>query len=495
MSSTSIEIVWDDVSTSETGFEVQRSTDGTTFTNLASTAAGTTDYTDATASADTEYWYRVESTRLRGGKLGSIGIRQCHHARYAGFRCGSRYAHAQRHRGLDFRDRSLWAAPTDGSNLELEELGPTDSNLQVIAIPTPTTVDGQTVYPITGLTEDAQYSFRLRADLNGLSAYSTPVAATADAPDPLAPPTPTGLSVTAGSPSDPSTTGWITVSFDSPLSLNDDDGNAPFAEWQAISSDPYHLDDPSMDGEAQGLTGLTQSDGHWIYQQYAPASPYGVQVRVRVDAIESDGQLHHSAWTNWVMASPQGTIPAAPVLLAATPTSDGTSTVVTWDTSDSDEGAIVVEQLLPNGAGQLTPNGNHFVSYSSGSTTFPGTSGTYIAVAVGSETFSAYSNYVGSDNPLPATPQNLSATSASGGIYLLWDNDSDNETGFTIQRSSSADFSTDLQTFTVAADVTSYVDNNGTDGTSVQPGTTYYYQVEATTARGRPLSRTPPAPR
>jgi len=78
---------------------------------------------------------------------------------------------------------------------------------------------------------------------------------------------------------------------------------------------------------------------------------------------------------------------------------------------------------------------------------------------------------------LPATPH----SDASGsGIRLLWDNDSDNETGFTIQRSTSADFSTDLQTFTVRADVTSYVDNTGTSDSSVQPGTTYYYQVEAT---------------
>jgi hypothetical protein len=95
--------------------------------------------------------------------------------------------------------------------------------------------------------------------------------------------------------------------------------------------------------------------------------------------------------------------------------------------------------------------------------------------------YSAYSNFVNANGSAvtPAVPQNLSATPYSSGIRLLWDNDSDNETGFTIRRSTSADFSTDLQTFTVDADVTSYVDASGTGDTSVQPGTTYYYQVEA----------------
>ena len=84
----------------------------------------------------------------------------------------------------------------------------------------------------------------------------------------------------------------------------------------------------------------------------------------------------------------------------------------------------------------------------------------------------------------PGTPNGLSAAPTSGGIRLLWDNTSANETGFTIQRSTSADFSTDLQTFTVAADVTSYLDATGTSGTSVQPDVTYYYQVEATNSSG-----------
>lgn len=77
-----------------------------------------------------------------------------------------------------------------GHHIELEEQGPTDSNFSVVPIPAPTTVDNTLVYAMTGLTTDSQYSFRLRADLNGLASYSNTAQATpqaaADA-DPNAP--------------------------------------------------------------------------------------------------------------------------------------------------------------------------------------------------------------------------------------------------------------------------------------------------------------------
>jgi hypothetical protein len=68
LSSTSIEIVWDDASTSETGYEVQRSTDGVNFTDLGSTAAGVTNYTDTPVAPSTHYWYQVESTNSAAGR-------------------------------------------------------------------------------------------------------------------------------------------------------------------------------------------------------------------------------------------------------------------------------------------------------------------------------------------------------------------------------------------------------------------------------------------
>jgi hypothetical protein len=50
---------WKDNSNNETTFQVERSTDGTLFTILATTAANTTKYKDTTAQKKQTYYYRV----------------------------------------------------------------------------------------------------------------------------------------------------------------------------------------------------------------------------------------------------------------------------------------------------------------------------------------------------------------------------------------------------------------------------------------------------
>ena len=85
-----------------------------------------------------------------------------------------------------------------------------------------------------------------------------------------------------------------------------------------------------------------------------------------------------------------------------------------------------------------------------------------------------------------AAPTNLSATPSTDAqgnpqVNLVWDDNADNETGYAVERSTSPDFSTDLQRSTVPADITSYVDpSNSSVPASVQPGVTYYYRVQAT---------------
>jgi hypothetical protein len=78
---------------------------------------------------------------------------------------------------------------------------------------------------------------------------------------------------------------------------------------------------------------------------------------------------------------------------------------------------------------------------------------------------------------VPAAPSNLKATAAAANqINLAWTDNSSNESGFLIERS------TDDVNFTqigsVAADVTSYSD------TGLTTGTTYYYRVRAYNASG-----------
>jgi nitrous oxidase accessory protein NosD len=66
--SNAIKLTWTNNSSNQTGFTLQRSTDGTTFTTISTTiAASATSYTDSTGlSAATKYYYRVYATNGTG---------------------------------------------------------------------------------------------------------------------------------------------------------------------------------------------------------------------------------------------------------------------------------------------------------------------------------------------------------------------------------------------------------------------------------------------
>jgi titin len=57
---------WKDNSNNETGFQVERSTNGSLFTVLATTAANTTKYKDANAQKRQNYYYRVTAKNNAG---------------------------------------------------------------------------------------------------------------------------------------------------------------------------------------------------------------------------------------------------------------------------------------------------------------------------------------------------------------------------------------------------------------------------------------------
>ena len=110
-----------------------------------------------------------------------------------------------------------------------------------------------------------------------------------------------------------------------------------------------------------------------------------------------------------------------------------------------------------------------------------GTSYTFTVTAtnsVGTGLASTPSNSVVPTNVVPAAPSNLVATAStvstnSPTMGLTWRDNSNNETGFTIQRATNSTFSTGLTQFACAANVTSYTD------TALSANTRYYYRVRA----------------
>jgi fibronectin type 3 domain-containing protein len=61
-----INLSWTDNSNNETGFKIERSTDGVNFSQIATTAANVTTYASTGLNSGTTYWYRVRATNAAG---------------------------------------------------------------------------------------------------------------------------------------------------------------------------------------------------------------------------------------------------------------------------------------------------------------------------------------------------------------------------------------------------------------------------------------------
>ncbi len=71
--STQIDLAWTDAAANETGYAIERSTDGINFTEILTVAANTTEASDTGLSANTTYFYRVRGTNNIGpGDYSSI---------------------------------------------------------------------------------------------------------------------------------------------------------------------------------------------------------------------------------------------------------------------------------------------------------------------------------------------------------------------------------------------------------------------------------------
>jgi FtsP/CotA-like multicopper oxidase with cupredoxin domain len=71
VSSSQINLSWADNSADESGFDIQRSTDGSTFATLTSVSADTTSYSDSNLTAATTYWYQVAAFNGNGSSAAS----------------------------------------------------------------------------------------------------------------------------------------------------------------------------------------------------------------------------------------------------------------------------------------------------------------------------------------------------------------------------------------------------------------------------------------
>ncbi len=174
-SSSAISLAWTDNATNETGFKVERSPDGATFTQVATTAAGTSGYSDNGLAAGTKYYYRVCAYNSAGDSADSnMAAATTPAAVTAPAAPGNLAATATSSTAiaLSWTDN---AANESGFKLERSLDGTTFSPLATLGT-------NATSYGDSGLTAATKYYYRVYAyNSAGNSAYSNVASATTPA--------------------------------------------------------------------------------------------------------------------------------------------------------------------------------------------------------------------------------------------------------------------------------------------------------------------------
>ncbi|HET7091835.1 MAG TPA: hypothetical protein VFI22_00105, partial [Thermomicrobiales bacterium] len=430
VSPTQIALTWSDVP-DETGFRIERSTDGTNFTPLKTLDPAVTSYVDFTVSGMSTFYYRVVAFNDAGDS------------------------------GYSNVASSTPVLPPDApSNLSAAPASPTEIDLSW------TDVTGETGYGIERSTDGVNFSplttvaagatsYRDRS-VSGSAVFYYRVYAFNDAGDsdnsniadstPGVPPAaPSNLVASPASASEIDLA-WSDVAGESGYSIERSTNGTNFTPLASVGANVVSYHDASVSGA-----------GIYYYRVYATSS------------------FGNSGASNVAQSTPLQP-PAAPTNLSATPATP-TQINLKWDDNSGNENGFGIERSTDG------VNFSALASVGAGVTTYQDTSVSgagmfyYRVHAINAAGTSADSNIASSTPALPpAAPTNLVATPISATeIDLAW-SDVSNETGYGIERSSDGTNFSPLTT--VAANVTTYHD------TSVSGAGVFYYRVYAINANG-----------
>ncbi len=186
----------------------------------------------------------------------------------------------------------------------------------------------------------------------------------------------------------------------------------------------------------------------------------------------------NSPYSNEASAVTDEDVPEAPEDLEAVSISSS-EIKLTWDDESDNEDGFKIERKKSGGSyTQIATVGKNVTSYTNKGLE-AGTRYYYRVRAYNKEGNSPYSNEASAvtDEDVPEAPEDLEAVSISSSeIKLTWDDESDNEDGFKIERKKSGGSYTQIAT--VGKNVTSYT-NKG-----LEAGTRYYYRVRAYNEEG-----------
>jgi formylglycine-generating enzyme required for sulfatase activity len=439
-SASAVSLTWADNSSTETGFKVERSLDGSTgWAEVQQTAAGVTNWDDTGLSAATTYYYRVCAFNAAGDSS---------YSNVANATPGVSPPSAPSALGASALSvSSIRLTWTDNSSNETGfkiERSPDGSTGWTELT---TTAANATTYDDTLLASGTTYYYRVRGtNAGGDSSYSNTANATTGQTPPTAP---SGLGASA-----------LSVSS---IRLT----------WSDNSSNETGFKIDRSPNGSTGWTELTTTAANTItYDDSVLAS--GTTYYYRVSAMNAGGG---SVYSNTASATTMG--PIAPSGLGASSLSVS-SIRLTWTDNSSNETGFKIDRS-PNGSTgwtqvQLTAV-NALTWDDTGLTA--GTTYYYRVRATNAGGDSSYSNTANATTlQIPTAPSGLGASALSvSSIRLTWTDNSSNETGFKIDRSPNGSTGWTQVQLTAANALT-------WDDTGLSAGTTYYYQMRATNAGG-----------
>jgi hypothetical protein len=439
LSSSSIQLRWRDRSANATGFLIEHSIDGGgTFSQIASLGAGVNTYTDSGLDADLTVFYRIRAVSPFGTGAYSPLVR------------GTTFpfppaaptdlvavSNANSSFSLFWTDH---ATNEDGFKIERSDAGGPFTQIGTTGRNGDSFID-------PGRSVGVTYAYRVRAySRGGNSAYSNIL--TVSLPDP--PTAPTDLTATA--------TGQTTVD----LTWTDTSSNEQ--GFQVLRSDngggSFHpVGTTGINEAAFTDTGLTKD------------TPYFYLVR----AFNAGG---NSPYSNLTRARTAGDPPAAPTNLVITRVANAAITL-SWDDASNTEEGFKIERKIGGGAFELLATVGQNAGVYTDDGLSPSQTYTYRVRAFNRGGASAFSNEVSATLPsLPAAPSGLQSTVlGSTSVRLTWVDNSDNESGFRIERSGNGGASYTV-VGTVVANETTFTDSGLTADTP------YIYTVRAFNASG-----------
>jgi RHS repeat-associated protein len=524
VSSTRVDMTWQDNAGNETDYIVERTIGTAAFTTIAVIAKNSTAYSDTTASPATTYKYRV-SARNPAGIVPSNTVTVTTPASTAPPDAPSNLtATAVSSTRVDL----AWTDNSGDENNFIVERATGTGSFTTIATLSPNV----TTYSNTATVASTSYTYRIRATNSIGNSYSN--TATVITPGP-APSAPTSLTATAANSSQINLS-WTDNSTNETEFVVERTENGSFVEVATLGANVTTYSDTAVTStlsntyrvKAKNLSGSstysnsaivpasptdlsatvvssTRVDLSWtdnssdeanfVVERATGTGPFatlatlganvtsysnttvgaGITYSFRVKAKTSTG---NSIYTSTVTVTTPATPPAAPSGLTATVISS-TQVNLAWTDNSTNETEFVVERSDGTGFVALASIGANTTSYSDTTAISP-TAYSYRVKAVNSGSSSPYSNSV----TLLAGPSNLSATVISSTrVDLAWADNSTDEANFVVERATGTGSFATLAT--LGANVTSY------SNTTATAGTTYSYRVKAKTSTASSLYTNP----